>query len=165
MLFSSEWNPTSTGRRIAFLPKSPMPKTCIFSLASPKRCSVFVRQQTRAEKGQREGLPRELEVFGRCCKALYPEVKKERMDEIEHLPSFPANLSYTRGQWKIHLVRFGRSTHARLLIHVGLWGWKGGWIPVERNELSPPRNTAKSVESSWKARRSLLPSHEYTSQP
>lgn len=128
-------------------------------------CIRTSAKQTRAEKGQREGLPRELEVFGRCCKALYPEVKKERMDEIEHLPSFPANLSYTRGQWKIHLVRFGRSTHARLLIHVGLWGWKGGWIPVERNELSPPRNTAKSVESSWKARRSLLPSHEYTSQP
>lgn len=81
---------------------------------------------------------------------------KKRMREIEHLPSFPANLSYARGQWKMHLVRFSLiRTHTRACVRECIWG-----LSLARELLAETGAEAERLPLYEK----ILP-HEYTGQP
>lgn len=90
------------------------------------------RERRKGKGGSSSGFKN----ISKICEALYPLGGKKRMHEIEHLPSFPANLSYARGQWKMHLVRFSRSARVYVCVCVCVWwGTDRGVESRERNEL------------------------------
>lgn len=119
-----------------------------FRISTPYKASCW-KIIWRGKRERREGKGDSSSRFkniSKICEALYPLVGKKRMREIEHLPSFPANLSYARGQWKMHLVRFSLiRTHTHGYACVSVYG---GWVSREKRALS--RNRSRTFASLWK---------------